>query len=64
MSRVGGQGQVCIEIMESCTIVYRFKDCLFFKVCEVVCVIKQNCLERALTNCLLKLALGKKLRGY
>ena len=30
MSCVGGQGQVCIEIMESCKIVYRFKNCLFF----------------------------------
>ena len=27
MSRVGGQGQVCIEIMESCKIVNGFKNC-------------------------------------
>ena len=26
MSCVGGQGQVCIEIMESCKIVYKYVD--------------------------------------
>ena len=34
MSCVGGQGQVCIEIMENCKIVYGFKNCLCFKFCK------------------------------